>query len=78
MTSLKLVRNVCLPFSSRGFYCILQIFIMEKRILKKVSASGTFLDLFFKIKGISASVFLLKKEFTCGLEMSKHINKNVV
>ena len=52
MSSLKLVRNVCLPFSARNFYCISHILNMQKRILKKISASGTFLNIFLKFKDI--------------------------
>ena len=62
-------------FHQENFIAVYRSSTFDKRILKKISASGTFLNIFFKIMDISASVFSLKKEFTCGLEIPKHENE---
>ena len=62
-------------FQQESFTALYRSSTFDKRILKKISGSGTFLDTFLKIKDISASVFSLKKEVTCGLEIPKHRNK---
>ena len=64
-------------FHQESFIALYRSSTFDKRNLKKISASGTFLNIFFKIYDISASVCSLKKELTCGLAIPKHRNKKM-